>query len=90
MIQDRNVAEVVFHTLQDKGYKVFYKPGKEEFHKYIDISTPAIIVKPMVSDSPLMTIDGVPGPSLEKLLVDKHDQTAPICRTARGEDGNRK
>ena len=67
---DRAVAEVVFHTLQDKGYKVFYKPGKEEFHKYIDISTPAIIVKPMVSDSPLMTIDGVPGPSLEKLLID--------------------
>lgn len=67
---DRAVAEAVFHTLQDKGYKVFYKPGKEEFQKYIDISTPAIIVKPMVSDSPLMTIDGVPGPSLEKLLID--------------------
>ena len=70
VIQDRNVAEVVFHTLQDKGYKVFYKPGKEEFYKYIDISTPAIIVKPMASDSPLLTIDGVPGPSLEKLLID--------------------
>ena len=67
---DKIVSETVFHTLQEKGYKVFYKPGKEEFYKYIDISNPAIIVKPMVSDSPLMTIDGVPGPSLEKLLVD--------------------
>ena len=37
-----------------------------------------------------MTINGVPGPSLEKLLVDKHDQAAPIRRTARGQDGNRK
>ena len=67
---DRTVAEAVFHTLQDKRYKVFYKPDKEEFYKYIDISTPAIIVKPMVSDSPLTITDGVPGPTLEKLLVD--------------------
>ena len=67
---DRAVAETVFHALQDKGHKVFYKPGKDEFYKYIDISTPAIIVKPMISDSPLMTMDGVPGPTLEKLLVD--------------------
>lgn len=67
---DKIVSETVFHTLQEKGYKVFYKPGKDEFYKYIDISTPAIIVKPMVSDSPLMTIEGVPGPSLEKLMVD--------------------
>lgn len=67
---DRAVAEAVFHNLQDKGYKVFYKPDKNEFYKYIDISVPAIIVKPMVSDSPLTTVDGVPGPTLEKLLVD--------------------
>ena len=56
--------------MQEKGYKVFYKPGKDEFYKYINISIPAIIVKPMVLDSPLMTIEGVPGPSLEKLMVD--------------------
>lgn len=67
---DRVVAEAVFHALQDKGYKVFYKPGKDEFYKYIDISMPAIIVKPMVSDSPLREMDGVPGPTLEKLMVD--------------------
>ncbi|MGM9776273.1 MAG: DUF6577 family protein [Candidatus Coprenecus sp.] len=36
----------------------------------MDISAPAIIVKPKVSDSPLMKIEGVPGPSLEKLLID--------------------
>lgn len=67
---DRSVAEAVFHALQEKEYKVFYKPDKDEFYKYIDISTPAIIVRPMVSDSPLATLDGVPGPTLEKLLVD--------------------
>ena len=67
---DKSVAEAAFHTLQEKEYKVFYKPGKDEFYKYIDISMPAIIVKPMVSDSPLTTVEGVPGPTLEKLLVD--------------------
>ena len=56
--------------MQEKEYKVFYKPGKDEFYKYIDISMPAIIVKPMVSDSPFTTVEGVPGPTLEKLLVD--------------------
>ena len=67
---DRAVAETVFHTLRDKGYKVFLKPDKNEFYKYVDISSPAIIVKPMISGSPLTTTDGIFGPTLEKLLVD--------------------
>lgn len=67
---DKSAAESVFHTLQEQGYKVFYKPGKDVFYRYVDISAPAIIVKPMVSDSPLTTIEGVSGPTLEKLLVD--------------------
>ncbi|MCQ2147423.1 MAG: type IV toxin-antitoxin system AbiEi family antitoxin domain-containing protein [Bacteroidales bacterium] len=67
---ERSIAEIIFHTLQEKSYRVFYKPGKDEFYKYIDISSPAIIVKPMVSDSPLKTMDGIIGPTLEKLMVD--------------------
>ena len=67
---DRFVVDAVFRALQENGHKVFNKPDKDEFYKYVDISAPAIIVKPMVSDSPLMTIEGVPGPTLEKLLVD--------------------
>jgi len=67
---ERSVAETVFHTLHDQGYKVYFKPDKTEFYKYVDISSPAIIVKPMISGSPLKTTDGIPGPTLEKLLVD--------------------
>lgn len=38
--------------------------------KYIDLSQENIIVKPLISESPLIDDDGVPMPTLEKMLVD--------------------
>ena len=40
------------------------------FYDYVDISQPGLIVKPMVTGSPLQECDGVVVPTLEKILVD--------------------
>lgn len=37
---------------------------------YIDLGKPVVIVKPLVTESPLKQNDGIMVPTLEKLLVD--------------------
>ena len=66
----RELTEVVFHILQEKGLKVFHRPNKKVFHDYIDIAYPAVIVKPLISGSPLRQCCSVTVPMLEKILVD--------------------
>lgn len=67
---DRCVMEGVFHTLQDLDYKVWIEPNNDIVYKYIDLKDNVIIVKPLVTESPLQRINGVYVPTLEKLLVD--------------------
>ena len=37
---------------------------------YIDLREPCIIVKPLITESPLADVEGIRVPTLEKLLVD--------------------
>lgn len=66
----RELTEILFHRFQDEGRRVFHRPDKKVFYDYIDISQPGLIIKPMVSGSPLQVINGVTMPMLEKILVD--------------------
>lgn len=66
----RELTEILFHRLQDEGRRIFHRPDKKIFYDYINISQPGLIIKPLVSDSPLQVINGVTLPMLEKLLVD--------------------
>lgn len=68
---NREVTESVFNVLIPK-YKgrLFLSPTKKIASTYIDFGRENIIVKPLVTESPL-TLDGkVPVPTVEKLLVD--------------------
>lgn len=68
---NREVTESVFNVLLPK-YKgrIFLSPTKKIASTYIDFGRENIIVKPLVTESPL-TLDGkVPVPTIEKLLVD--------------------
>lgn len=67
---DKSLTEILFHKFQDTGQKVFHKPSKELFYDYVDISSPAIIVRQLISGAPLKKSGKVPVPTLEKLLVD--------------------
>jgi len=68
---NREVTESVFNVLLPK-YKgrLFLSPTKKIATTYIDFSRENIIVKPLITESPLMLDDKVPVPSIEKLLVD--------------------
>lgn len=66
----RELTEIIFHRFQDEGIRVFHRPNKAVFYNYIDISKPGIVVKPLISGSPLQCINGITTPMLEKLLVD--------------------
>ena len=54
--------------MEDKT--VFLRPDKKVFYNYIDISKPGLIIKPLITGSPLQETHGVTVPTLEKLLVD--------------------
>ena len=68
---NRDVMESVFNRLSQKYQgRFFLAPTKEITTKYIDLSQENIIVKPLITESPLTEDNGVPMPTLEKILVD--------------------
>lgn len=67
---ERDSVETVFHSLQDAGYEVYRTPDEQMSYDYVDIKKKIIIVKPLVTQAPLMKQNGCYVPMLEKLLVD--------------------
>ncbi len=67
---EREFMGVLFHRMRGEGRKVYLKPSIDVVRDYIDMSCGGVIIKPLVSGSPLDSEDGVPMPALEKLLVD--------------------
>ena len=63
-------AEAVFHTLKESYRNVFLFPSRQDFEYYIYSSSGSIVIKKLVSQSPLLSLDGIRTPKLEKLLVD--------------------
>lgn len=67
---EKEVAESVFNAMSGFSQKTFLDPDEEIFSRYVTNLENAIIIKPLVSESPLEVINKVSIPSLEKLLVD--------------------
>ncbi len=66
----KEASEAVFHYMLDKNIKAYHKPDRDFMYDYVDLGEPCIIVRPLVTESPLKKFDGVCMPTLEKLLVD--------------------
>lgn len=67
---ENDVAESVFNFLKSNRIKsLFFHPSKEEFNRYIT-GTEAIIIRQLISESPLQTVENILVPTLEKVLVD--------------------
>ena len=66
----RELTEILFHRLKETSDKVWLKPSREVMQNYIDLSQPGIIIKSIISGSPITVESGIPMPTLEKLLVD--------------------
>ncbi|HEV8083704.1 MAG TPA: DUF6577 family protein [Chitinophagaceae bacterium] len=68
---DRSSMESVFYNLKDNGFQnIFLKPDEGIIDIYISEISSAIIVKPMISRSPVKVIRKIQIPTLEKILVD--------------------
>ena len=67
---NRDAVESVFSRLKEKRKGVFKQPDATFVFDYIDLREPCVIVKSLVTESPLMDTDGIRVPTLEKLLVD--------------------
>lgn len=67
---EREVAESVFNLLNaDSNKRVFLLPSPTDFERYVS-SNDAIIIRPLISESPLQLIEGINTPTIEKVLVD--------------------
>lgn len=67
---NRDTVESVFSLLKERYHKVYRQPDAVFMSDYVDLRKECFIVKPLVTESPMQTVDGVPSPTLEKLLVD--------------------
>lgn len=67
---DRDAMEAVFHFLKKEGYTVYLNPDKDFVYENIDLDANVLIVKPLITESPLIEYNGVKTPKLEKILVD--------------------
>ena len=68
---ERDAMESVFLFLQGIGFgiPVILNPTKELAERYIT-NQEVIVIRPLVKEAPLETVNGCPVPTLEKMLVD--------------------
>ena len=67
---EREVTESVFYFLNsDSTKRVFLHPSLTDFERYISTNK-AIIIRPLISESPLQWVEGINTPTIEKVLVD--------------------
>lgn len=67
---DRSAIESIFNFLRKDHENVWMTPDADFIYRYIDLSKGGIIIKTLVTESPLQTVNGISTPTLEKLLVD--------------------
>ncbi len=67
---NRDTVESVFSLLKEHFTNVYKQPDADFISDYVDLRQECIIVKVLVTESPLQNVDDVPSPTIEKLLVD--------------------
>lgn len=67
---EKNSSESVFDLLSESSKNIFLNPDEKIYDLYIQRFDSAIIIKNLVSEAPLMEVQNVIIPTLEKLLVD--------------------
>lgn len=81
---EKVAAEAVYEDVKEKtgsDRKVLLNPSERDYRLYA-AGEKALLVKGMVSESPLQTLDGITVPMLEKILVDA--TVSPELEFARG------
>jgi hypothetical protein len=68
---EKEFLERVFNSLTDLSKKVFLDPDADILSRYISNLKDAIIIKPIISESPCFDFENVKVAALEKLFVDR-------------------
>ena len=67
---EREVAESVFNLLNSNSSKrIYLMPSLTDFERYINTNE-AVIIRSLISESPLQLVNGIYTPLVEKILVD--------------------
>lgn len=72
---EKEVTQSVFYFLKELNYPVFIEPTEEILEKYLPTDKEAIIIKSLVSESPLQENGNIRTVTIEKLLVDVFSDT---------------
>lgn len=82
---DRSAAEAVYDDVRElvDGRTVLLRPTEKEYLLYAS-GTPSLLVKDLISEAPVIRVDGVTTASLEKILVDA--TISPEFEFARGSE----
>ena len=67
---EADATESIFNFLKELRYNAFLLPTPQDLERYVYGSVNPIVVKKMISQSPVRMYDGIPTAKLEKLLVD--------------------
>jgi hypothetical protein len=67
---EREVIDPVFQEVRELKQNVYLNPNRETLRDYVQGNHDAIIIKPLITESPLQEVDSIKTPSIEKILVD--------------------
>jgi len=60
----------IFYFLKDNNFSVFLEPTADILEKYAPDNKQIIVIKPLISEAPLISVKGNKTASIEKILVD--------------------
>lgn len=67
---EKGSEENVFYFVSDLRKNVFINPQRDTLDRYAKTDEPIIIIKNLVTDSPLQKVGNVQAPTIEKIIVD--------------------
>lgn len=67
---EKEAMNSIFYFLKDINFSVFLEPTTDILEKYTPDNKQIIIIKPLISEAPLISVKGIKTASIEKMLVD--------------------
>lgn len=66
---DRDMINVVFQILKEKFNNIYLNPDANQIEDYI-LNDNAVVIRPLLKDSPIIKKENIKTPKIEKILVD--------------------
>ncbi|MFV8324530.1 DUF6577 family protein [Flavobacterium sp. ZS1P14] len=67
---EKEAMNSIFYFLKNLNFSVFLEPTTDILEKYAPDNKQIIIIKPLISEAPLISVNGIKSASIEKMLVD--------------------